>query len=226
MFSRKVFHISLLVSVVAHGALLLQNMHWDFSPSAKQEKLEIKYLKETKTLVQEPPRKPPLLKREPLLKLPPQIQLETKLRSLAEKEKIFGRPAKLSPGETNFTRPEFSRPDIISVKKKITLPPVDLDKIDSPTYVSYYQVVRERIKRAAYQNYSRLETGEVYLSFVVLPNGMVRELRLAEEKTAASHYLKEVAAKSVKDASPFPDFPKGLDYPQLSFNVIISFEIE
>jgi len=35
-----------------------------------------------------------------------------------------------------------------------------------------------------------------------------------------------VAEKSIFDASPFPAFPKDLDYPELSFNVIISFQIE
>jgi outer membrane biosynthesis protein TonB len=47
-----------------------------------------------------------------------------------------------------------------------------------------------------------------------------------EEKSSADVYLTEIALKSVNDASPFPKFPTELDYFQLSFNVIISFEIE
>jgi len=43
---------------------------------------------------------------------------------------------------------------------------------------------------------------------------------VVEGKSAASPYLKEIALKSVRDASPFPNFPKELDYEKLSFNVV------
>ena len=38
-------------------------------------------------------------------------------------------------------------------------------------------------------------------------------------------YLRDIALRSIK-ASSFPNFPKELDYLQLTFNVVISFEIE
>jgi len=31
--------------------------------------------------------------------------------------------------------------------------------------------------------------------------------------------------RSIKDANPFPPFPKDLNYPELTFNVVISFEV-
>ena len=106
------------------------------------------------------------------------------------------------------------------------MPPVDLDKINNPSYVSYYQIVREKIRRAAYQNYTHTDTGEVYVTFVISNDGYLKASRLVEEKTTAAAYLHDIALKSVKEASPFPNFPKELDYPELSFNVVISFEIE
>ncbi len=99
-------------------------------------------------------------------------------------------------------------------------------KIDNPSYISYYQTVREKIRRCAYQNYNRNEIGEVYISFIISNDGYIKSVRLINEKTTGNDYLKDTALRSVKDASPFPNFPKELDYPQLSFNIIISFEIE
>ena len=88
------------------------------------------------------------------------------------------------------------------------------------------QIVREKIRRSAYQNYTHNETGEVYISFIISNDGYVKDVHLIEARTSASDYLKGIASRSVRDASPFPNFPKELDYPQLSFNIIISFEIE
>jgi TonB family protein len=127
--------------------------------------------------------------------------------------------------EALITKPAISKPDIISVKKRISLPPVDLDKINNPSYVSYYQIVREKIRRAAYQNYTRTEEGEVYLSFVITNDGYIKEIRVVEERSSSNPYLLGVSVKSIKNAAPFPNFPKELDYQQLSFNVVISYEI-
>lgn len=111
-------------------------------------------------------------------------------------------------------------------QKKIVMPEVKSDtKIKNPKYNSYSQAVRGKIRRCAYENYTRHETGEVYLVFVVLKDGSLKEAKVIDDKTKALSYLKEIALRSVKDAAPYPAFPKELSYPELSFNVIISFEI-
>jgi TonB family protein len=92
--------------------------------------------------------------------------------------------------------------------------------------MSYYQLVREKIKRAAYQNYTGTEIGEVTISFVVSKDGSLKDLRLIADKSSPSEYLTEIALRSIREASPFPGFPQELDYPQLSFNLAITFEIE
>ena len=128
--------------------------------------------------------------------------------------------------ELVFTKPALAKPETIIIKKKVSLPPVDTAKIDNPLYLNYYQLVREKIRRAAYQNYSSNETGEVYITFIISNDGYLKDVRLVEEKSSANYLLREIALSSVKNASPFPRFPKDLDYPRLSFNVVISFEIE
>lgn len=111
-------------------------------------------------------------------------------------------------------------------QKRISMPEVKSEaKIKNPKYNNYYQVVRDKIRRRAYDNYLRYDTGEVYMVFVVLKNGALKDARIIDEKSRAGSYLKEVAIRSIKEASPYPNFPEGLSYPELSFNVIISFEI-
>jgi TonB family protein len=228
MSSERVFQVALLVSLAVHGTILFQRLN--LLPTLNQEKdklkkeIEISYLEE---------KEEPKLKnknedsRKENVSRPP-LKIETKKITpppFIDKENVFNSKSNSSLGEY-FTKPSLIKPDIIAIKKKITLPAVDLDKIDNPSYLNYYQIVREKIKRAAYQNYMRTETGEVYLTFTISNPGYLGQVRIIEEKSSGSSYLNSVALKSIKDASPFPTFPKELDYPELSFNVVISFEIE
>jgi len=215
--SDKVFAIALITSVAVHGVALFKYSGLNlFSHSKKEQKTEISYFKP----VEEPKvnlKPPPQIKdREEFLKLPSKIIANNRVKPQYEN----------MPVNPVLKKPVFTKPDIIAVKKKITLPPIDINKINSPSYISYYQIVREKIRRAAYQNYSRTETGEAYVSFVIARNGTLKEAHLVESKSSLSPYLQGIAMKSIQEAIPFPDFPKELDYPQLSFNVIISFEIE
>ena len=228
MFSEKAFQIAFVVSLCTHGVILFQNPHFNLGILPKQNKktvLEVSYLKGAR-LAREYP-KVALPKNDPYIDLSAKV-ITTKMNPapFIDKENIF-KPNNQAAARSNlFTKPVFGKPDIIAVRKKISLPPVNLEKINNPSYISYYQIVREKIRRAAYQNYTRSEVGDVYLSFLILAQGSLKTVRLVEEKSSPSPYLREIALRSIKEASPFPNFPKELDYPELSFNVVISFEIE
>lgn len=227
MSSSRVFQVALLISLVAHGAILLQNPNLNFFPAHKKaQNLELSYVKI-------PPEPKADLKnqnpdKKPFLKLGAKISVDKRVPPpFVDKENMFKvNKDIMSSSSQAFVKPPFIKPDVIAIKKKITIPPINMDKINSPSYISYYQIVREKIRRAAYQNYTRTETGEVFLSFIISGDGYLKDIRLVEEKSSLISYLREIALRSVKDASPFPNFPKELDYPQLSFNVVISFEIE
>lgn len=228
MSSNKIFQIALLVSIITHGIILLQNPNFYSQPSKeKGQELEVSYIKaaqENKKV----DRSEKILKREPFLNMPPKIALEKRIPPpYIDKESVF-KPNKtiVSGGDTGFTKPALTKPDIIAIKKKITLPPIEMNKINNPSYLSYYQIVREKIKRAAYQNYTGKEVGEITISFIISSDGFLKDLRLTQGPSSQSEYLREIALRSVKDASPFPNFPKELDYPNLSFNLAITFEIE
>ncbi len=112
------------------------------------------------------------------------------------------------------------------VKRKVSVPPIKSEKINNPVYQNYYEAVRSIIRKRAYANYSKLETGEVYMTFVILSDGAVKQIHLVDEKTSAGGYLQEISLRSIQESNPFPSFPQDLTYPELSFNVAISFELE
>lgn len=220
MFANSAFKIAFLISAVTHGAILFGNSDFALLSARKKGKniIKVNYVK-----IKAPLKMPEPRKRLPL-KSPASRTYLQKLPSppaFIDKEAMF----KNSGGNAS-SKPAFLKPDIVSIKKVITLPLADADKISDPFYINYYQIVREKIRRAASLNYSRSEEGEVCLSFIILNDGLLKDARLIEEKSSPSPYLRETALKSVKEASPFPAFPGGLAYPQLSFNVIISIQIE
>lgn len=165
-------------------------------------------------------------RRAPLPYIEPENSSGNSKASSSGRERRGLASASQIPKATGFSKPTFINSQVLAIKKRISLPAIEMAKIDNPSYISYYQIVREKIRRSAYQNFTHNETGEVYASFIITNDGYIKDVRLAEEKTTVNEYLKDIALRSIRDASPFPNFPKELDYPQLSFNIIISFEIE
>lgn len=94
----------------------------------------------------------------------------------------------------------------------------------NPAYINYYKIIRGKIRDNAFRYYNQKEEGEIFLSFVVAGNGQLREIYLKKESTN-DETLRNIAARSVKDASPFPGFPRELkEYHQLQFNISIHFK--
>ena len=250
MISDRLLQITLVVSIFVHGAIILPRANFNpFTPAPKVQEIAVRYIKENpqvKSLFMnssEPGRQKLMPGSEPFLKLDSAIITGTRQRvplpyvepvdTSAGSKNLSNRlennsssPVRQSQKSTGFSKPTFMNSQVLAIKKKISLPAIEMAKIDNPSYISYYQIVREKIRRSAYQNYTHNETGEVYISFIISNDGYIKDVRLMEEKTAANDYLKNIALRSIRDASPFPNFPKELDYPQLSFNIIISFEIE
>jgi len=112
----------------------------------------------------------------------------------------------------------------LKITREVDVPMLKSEKINTPSYVTYYQIVRERIRERAYVNYTKLSMGEVYLTFIIKSDGTLGELQILENRSMATEFLKNVGMKSVQESAPFPPFPKDLDYPELTFNVQISFQ--
>lgn len=227
MLFNRTLQTAFIFSFATHIAIVAQNPGYlFFSTLVKSQKIEVNYVKST-VKEDQVPRNLIRTSSDPLLNLSSKIRMEKRNPPpFIERESVLRADMRTISRELPFDRPALSKPDIIAIKKKIILPQVDMGKIGNPSYINYYQVVREKIRRSAYQNFNRNETGEVYVTFVISSAGYLNEARLVEERTRASDYLKAIALASVKNASPFPRFPKELDYARLSFNVVISFEIE
>lgn len=232
----KPFLVSLLLSLLIHSLLILQLYFWEIARRMYLKPKEIKIVyrrlenkklpeqEVTKRLKSSPPELTKTSKRPP-----PYIFEQVNLLEAKEK------PVSTINQRSDFLKPKFSKPSLlgkglldkpIPTRKKVTLPMVNLDKNVSPSYMGYYQLIREKIRRVAYQRYNRDEAGVVHISFSVSKDGMLQQIRLDEDSSVDSRYLKEIALASIKESAPFPAFPKDLDYSQLTFNVMISFELE
>jgi len=118
----------------------------------------------------------------------------------------------------------------LDIAEKITLSPLRAEKITNPKYLTYNDDMRETISRNikqkayAYVNHPDFETGEVYLTFALASSGMLKQVKIIESKTSANDYLRKVALRSIRESNPFPPFPEGFDYPEFTFNLMISFQ--
>ena len=222
MTENKILSCALTVSLVFHAALLsrfsFQNPH---PLKEKNSPPEVTY-QPVKAVISKPEIKVKLLladSQTPSVKIPSGTKVQNGPPLIKE-------TAKLSPKWQMEKHPSV-RVDTRPAERKITVPELKSEKINNPVYLDYYQIVRNRIKEQAYRNYSRTDAGEVYLTFVLASDGSLKQIKLIDEKTSAGAYLKDIGLKSIRESSPFPSFPHDLvAYPELSFNVVISFEVK
>lgn len=112
--------------------------------------------------------------------------------------------------------------------RRITVPLLKSEKITNPKYLSYNDTIRQKIRQRAfnYVEHPDFKAGEVYLTFILGREGNIKDIKIINDKTRANDYLRNVGLRSVKESSPFPVFPKDLNYAELTFNVVISFQVD
>jgi hypothetical protein len=108
---------------------------------------------------------------------------------------------------------------------RVSITPIKSEKINNPVYAAYNEMVRERIKERVYANYDKMERGTVYLTFLLDEHGVLKAARIIGEKTDASDHLQEIAIRSLREASPFPPFLKGMNLTEYPFNIEIQYEV-
>lgn len=220
MLIENTFKMALIASLGLHTFLLMISAHFDVPILGKTDKnIEVVYLK---------PKAEPKAKNVEIHKA--QEPIKPQLLKLSQNKisppPYIQRQEAFSQKQLEINKPVMIRIDDALSKTKIDLPPITSDKIKNPSYLNYYQLIREKIKRAAYQNYNRNDTGEVYLSFVISAGGALKAVHLIEDKSTENHYLRDISIRSIQSAGPFPAFPRELPYAELSFNIIISFDLE
>jgi len=95
---------------------------------------------------------------------------------------------------------------------------------NSKEYITYYEAIRKRIIRKLKSNYNYyFNTGDVNLLFLLNSDGSLARLGVDGAKSTDDKKLIDIAVLSVKQASPFPPFPKEFRLSQMPFSIIISF---
>ena len=171
MLKDRMLKASFLISLFAHSLILFQGQSfYIFGHTKRENPVEVTYVRPDKEKLRDA--RANVIKNEPFLKMDQKITTDSSVPPpYVDKDSFFKGAKALPVDKPDYNKPAFNSPDAAFFKKKINLPNVDLDKINNPSYISYYQIVREKIKRAAYQNYTRQDTGEVYLSFIISKEG-------------------------------------------------------
>ena len=65
----------------------------------------------------------------------------------------------------------------------------------------------------------------MYLTFILDDRGVLIVAKIIPEKTDASSHLQEISLRSLQEASPFPNFLKGMTLPEYTFNIEIQYQV-
>ena len=92
-------------------------------------------------------------------------------------------------------------------------------------YQKYYKLVRDQIRLSAEENYKGFKSsGIVHVAFILSRQGTLKSMQIFKEDSTENLLLKQVAIRSVKSATPLPQFPKELSHDQLPFSIYIEFK--
>lgn len=221
----RIFKFSLILSLLIHSALLVQLSYSNMRSLKRPLKnIEIAYY------ILDPAKYKDSARQEQKGAVDKELKNKTEvfLDKDVHKSPFMKDMSKLSD-EFNGHKKQPAQVTRKQKKRKIVVPPLRSEEIAIPEYQLYYHDIRNWIKERALANidFSRLDVGDVYLTFVISSEGLLEKIQILDERTKASQYLKEISLKSVKEASEhFKPFPKDLKYPELPFNVVISFKME
>ena len=131
-------------------------------------------------------------------------------------------------GQFEPDKKQMPKIDTLDKQRIVSVPMLKSEKITNPKYLNYNEAIRQKIRQRAYSYIDNpdFQAGQVYLTFILQSNGTLGQVKIIENKTSANEYLKNVGLRSINESNPFPPFPPDLNYPELTFNVIISFEIK
>ncbi|MBF0484760.1 MAG: hypothetical protein HQL25_08670 [Candidatus Omnitrophica bacterium] len=225
--SERIFQYCLIVSIVIH-MILIVGLSWKiklFSPR-KRVSVEVTY-KSAPRSSDASENKLEMVKKN----IKPDPKKDLDILSKASSNLTFDQNSfkniDKTPVDFKLDR-EYNHVTRHMSKEKVSIPLLDSKEISNPKYQGYNQVIRQRIKEHAYYYvvHPDFRSGEVYLTFVLNIKGELVAVRVIESRTKANDYLKNIAMQSVKDSAPFPAFPSDLKYPELTFNVVISFEVQ
>jgi len=241
MYENKSFQLAVLVSVLLHFTVFLSASYVGVMPKKQPfEPIKVAYLKMKE---KEPPKKLVGKKSESsryqvLPPVAPEALPEVRKEDIANPLPVFEPLPQTAPKQEQVKKEEPTVETIggqgsgaiIEGKGDKFEAVVSNEKNSSrkAAYIGYYRSVREKIRYYADKNYIKegsANQGEVFLSFVVTSSGELLHIMVIDARSADDALLRSIAINSIRDASPFPAFPQGMNQYQITFNVVISFEL-
>jgi TonB family protein len=208
---KKLWFNSLLLSILAHFLLFYFFFFSPFLPKTKKIDQEIKKIE--------------IIPKEPEKKIKTPQQYEKKIRKkeiLPYKENIVDKLLNLGKSKPtlNKIKPIQDQAGDILLSNLVKKEGLQ----NSSAYMNYYRMIREKIRKKAYQRYQGQNQGKIYLNFNVTKNGDLQAINIGKQSVKKLK-LKKIALDSIRDSAPFPPFPKELEsYSQLQFNISIYFK--
>ena len=200
------FRSAILISTLLHSALLAPS----FSVSAPRHDAE-----EKKPVVIDY-----VVIKEPKKAAPAQKMAETKLQETPKvelKQQVEMKP----PADA---RPEASKKTEVLNDGKTEAAKKQAQIKSTKDSINYYQFIREKIRQRLKHNYKDYyEDGDVSLTFTLSCDGSLASFDIASANSTGNNTLINIAVSSLKEASPFPPFPKGLSLPKATFDLRVSF---
>ncbi|MFH1594205.1 MAG: TonB C-terminal domain-containing protein [Candidatus Omnitrophota bacterium] len=166
----------------------------------------------------------------------PEIEITYFVKKIADEKVASSLPKKYDVEEKMMTAkrqviapkekaPEAAKPEKREVPVNEDLQNIDSDKLED--YISYYKLLRERIKKKVSSFYADSSIqGVAYVVFRLNRYGILTKVDVDELKSSEIEYLKETALKSVRAASPLPPFPDTINKEELIFSLAIIFKKE
>ncbi len=97
------------------------------------------------------------------------------------------------------------------------------DPTKEKDYLSYTELLREKIKEQLKKKYRRYRgEGDIQLLFILNSDGSLYAFDAVPDRSANEH-LRDTAYYGLKEAAPFPRFPETLSYDRMAFSIVISF---
>ena len=117
---------------------------------------------------------------------------------------------------------EVEKKKEIVTKESPELPKKEEDLSKDKYYISYYRLINELLRDSVIYPEDFSE-GEIGLTFVLNSDGSLVNVDILQDTSYNNNSLRETAKQIVKNAAPFPPFPKELCQSQLTFNVVFCF---
>ena len=229
--SDRLFYFCLITSAIFHLFLVHHlNSKKKVTPQKSTSQIEVTY-QQIKTIDSKQSqvdfKKQSKILKEKKQAKPKNVKL---LKKSSDKFPVFSKQVKdISKFTKKVSLDKKRMPQIktLDFERKMSVEFVKSEKITNPGYISYKQTIWEMVRRQAlsHENAEDFDEGQVYLTFIVNTDGKLGGVKIIEARTFASTALRNLAYGFVKDSAPFPPFPQDLGYPQLTFNVIISFSL-